>query len=193
MGAFLVTGNPGAGKSTLAEELSRRRYAAVDADELAGWESEAGDEVQEPADAGDAWRLSHRWVWRRRLVEELVAAHAAAGRDVFVCGIARNQRELLGVFDAVFLLALDDVTQVERLDTPANAHRSAALRAQIREGRAAFEREMRAAGAVAVDARLPPAVLADDVLRLALGVSAPESSLDTAVVEPNGPGARGRT
>ena len=138
MGAFLVTGNPGAGKTALAEELSRRGYAAVDGDELAGWESEAGEEVPEPADPSDAWRLSHRWVWRRRLVKELVRAHAAVGRD-------------------------------------------------------AFEHEMRGAGAVALDARLPPAVLADHVLQLALGVPGPESCPDTAVVQRHGPGVRGRT
>jgi dephospho-CoA kinase len=168
VGAFLVTGNPGAGKTTLARELMRRGYVALDADELAGWENESGEAVTAPADATDAWRVTHRWVWRRRRVSKLVAAYAAAGRDVFLCGIARNQRQLLDLFDAVFLLVLDDATQAERLRTPGNAHRGDALRAQIREGRDAFEREMRSAGAVVLDARLPPAVLADLVVQRAL-------------------------
>jgi broad-specificity NMP kinase len=171
MGAFLVTGNPGAGKTTLARELTRRGYAALDADELAGWENESGEAVTAPDDPTDAWRVAHRWVWRRRHVSELVRAYADAGRDVFLCGIARNQRELLDLFDGVFLLALDDATQAERLRTPENVHRGDALRAQISEGRDAFEQQMRSAGAVVLDARLPPTVLADVVLRQALGAS----------------------
>ena len=84
---------------------------------------------------------------------------------------SRNQRELLDLFDAVFLLALDDATQAERLRSPENAHRSDALCAQIREGRDEFQHEMRSAGAVVLDARLPPGVLADLVLQQALRTS----------------------
>ena len=171
MGAFLVTGNPGSGKTMLSRVLSRRGFSAVDADELAGWETEGGEEVTEPGGATDAWRLTHRWAWRRRLVSELVSAHATAGRDVFLCGIARNQRDMLDLFDAVFLLALDEATQDERLRTPANAHRGEALRAEIRDGRPVFEQEARSAGAVVLDGRLPTAVLADLVLQEALGRS----------------------
>jgi hypothetical protein len=53
-----------------------------------------------------------------------------------------NQREMLDCFDLVFLLSLDDRTQIDRLDTASNAHRNEAQRAQIIRGRPVFEQEM---------------------------------------------------
>ena len=50
MSAFLITGNPGSGKTTIARELSRRGLIAVDADDTAHWETTAG-EARRPAGA----------------------------------------------------------------------------------------------------------------------------------------------
>jgi hypothetical protein len=95
MPAFLVTGNPGSGKSTLARELARRGFVAVDPDddpELAHWQDGAGNQADGPQRPDDAWLRSHRWVWSRPRMEEVLAGQEGA---VFVCGIARNQDELL--------------------------------------------------------------------------------------------------
>jgi dephospho-CoA kinase len=43
--AVLITGNPGSGKTSLAAELARRGCAVLDADDLAGWETAAGEPV----------------------------------------------------------------------------------------------------------------------------------------------------
>jgi thymidylate kinase len=75
-----------------------------------------------------------------------------------------NQREMLDCFDLVFLLSLDDRTQIDRLDTASNAHRNEAQRAQIIRGRPVFE-EMRAAGAVVLDGRQPTSRILDRILR----------------------------
>lgn len=106
MGTFLITGNPGAGKTSIADELSRRGLIAVDADLFAAWESPAGNPVDQPAEADDGWLLNHRWVWRLDLVERFIGSQPA-GRHVFMCGIAMNQRAMLHCFDEVFLLTLD--------------------------------------------------------------------------------------
>ena len=155
MAAFLITGNPGSGKTTIARELSRRGLIAVDADDTAHWETTSGEPVGQPEHASDEWLLGHRWVWSRPRIEAVIRPHAAAGRHVFLCGIAMNQRDMLDLFATVFLLSIDHETQLERLDTPANADRNAAQRTQILEGRATFEREMRAAGAVVLDGSRP--------------------------------------
>ena len=164
MGAFLITGNPGSGKTTVALELSRRGFAALDTDEIAGWETPTGVPVSQPERATDEWLLGHRWVWSRRRLHDAIRARTTAGRPVFLCGIAMNQREMLDCFDLVFLLSLDDMTQLDRLDTASNAHRNHAQRAQIVQGRPVFEQEMRTAGAVVLDGRLPTPRVVDRIL-----------------------------
>ena len=72
---------------------------------------------------------------------------------------------MLDCFDLVFLLSLDDRTQIDRLDTASNAHRNEAKRAQIIRGRSVFEQEMRAAGAVVLDGRQPTSRIVDRILR----------------------------
>jgi shikimate kinase len=166
MRAYLITGNPGSGKSTLAAELSRRGLIAVDADDLAFWEDRAGVRVAQPSGADDGWRRAHRWVWSRARIEQVIAASGDAGR-VFFCGIARNQDQMLDLFEKVFLLMIDAGTQISRLAGPAQATspvRTEAMKRQIREGRPVFQAQMLARGAIPLDATSSPQVLADSLL-----------------------------
>jgi energy-coupling factor transporter ATP-binding protein EcfA2 len=166
MRVYLITGNPGSGKSTLAAELSRRGLIAVDADDLAFWEDNAGERADQPPGADDAWRRAHRWVWSRARIEQVIAAAGDAGR-VFFCGIARNQDQMLDLFEKVFLLVIDAGTQIARLAGPAHATspvRTEAMKRQIREGRHVFQAQMLARGAIPLDATSSPQVLADSLL-----------------------------
>ena len=164
MAAFLITGNPGSGKTTVALELIRRGHIALDTDDIAGWETSTGVSVSQPEHATDEWLLEHRWVWNRRRLEDTIRDRAAAGQPVFLCGIAMNQCEMLDCFELVFLLSLDDTTQLDRLDTASNAHRNEAQRAQIARGRPVFEQEMRSVGAVVLDGRQPTPRVVDRIL-----------------------------
>lgn len=146
--AVLITGNPGSGKTAMVAELTRLGYAAVDTDdEVAGWASA---------------RDGRRWVWDRTRLEQVIRRHAPDGGLVFMCGIAMNQRDVLDVFKQVFLLSLDQETQISRL--AASDDRDAASRERILEGLPVFEREMTAAGAAVLDGRLPTSVLAAHIL-----------------------------
>ena len=143
MPAFLVTGNPGSGKSALARELTRRGLLAIDPDydpELSHWKDAAGHRVDGPQSPDQEWFGSHRWVWSRSRMEEVLAGHDEA---VFICGIARNQDELLDLFDRTFLLQLDGPTQ---------------------EARIVFEAQMLRLGAIALDGTAPAALVADELL-----------------------------
>jgi dephospho-CoA kinase len=162
--AFFVTGNPGSGKTAVASELTRRGFTALDTDEIAGWVTATGIPVSQPDQATDEWLLEHRWVWSRRRVEDAIRALTTAEQSVFFCGIAMNQREMLDCFDLVFLLSLDDRTQLDRLAKPSNAHRNQAQRDQIIRGRPVFEQEMKSSGAIVLDGRQPTPRVVDRIL-----------------------------
>lgn len=165
--AYLITGNPASGKSTLAAELRRRGLTAVDTDELASWADDAGMAVDQPADADDQWRLAHRWVWSRTRIERSIVQVAGVADSVFFCGIAQNQTEMLDLFEQVFLLAIDEDTQLARLamaSRAASPDRTEAIRKQIAAGRCAFQSQMLALGAVRLDATASPDLIADTLL-----------------------------
>jgi len=107
MSAFLITGNPGSGKTALAAELTRRGLVAVDADHSAYWETASGAPVDHPDHVSDEWLASHRWVWSRERIEDIIRSHATVGQHVFLCGIATNQRDMLDLFSLVFLLSIE--------------------------------------------------------------------------------------
>ena len=91
MGAFLVTGNPGSGKTAMVEELTRLGHAAVDTDDtISGWETGSGLAVEEPEQPTDAWLLSHRWVWSRPRLERAISAQGRGVEHVFLRGIANR-------------------------------------------------------------------------------------------------------
>jgi hypothetical protein len=144
-------------------------WPAIDPDddpELAYWEDAAGSRVSGPERPDGQWLGSHRWVWSRSRMQQVLAGH---DRAVFVCGIARNQDELLDLFDRVFLLRIDGPTQEARLAADDALHppgRSEAGRQEIRDGRAAFEAQLLGNGAIALDGTAPSAVVADELLAL---------------------------
>jgi hypothetical protein len=141
----LITGNPGSGKTTIAVELTRLGHAAIDAD----------DEIARWIDGPDG----RRWTWDRDRLEQ--AIRLAPG--LFVCGTAINLRDMLDLFDRVFLLSIDAATQIERLASVGD--REPSLWQPIIAGRPVFEDEMRTVGATVLDGRRPASDLASDIVQ----------------------------
>ena len=179
MAAFLVTGNPGSGKTTLAAELARRGLVAIDPDydaELSYWEDDAGTQILKvdgPTQPDQRWLRTHHWVWSRSRLQQIVRQHQA---PVFVCGIALNIHQVVDLFDRIFLLRIDADTQEQRLlayDARNPPGRNEAGRQQIREGRSIFESQMLELGAIALDATAPTARVADQLLAFVVGAPNP--------------------
>jgi adenylate kinase family enzyme len=167
MRAYLITGNPGSGKTTLAAELRRRGLIAIDTDEMAFWADDAGTAVDPPAHEDDNWRLAHRWIWNRARIEQSIAQAASYAERMFFCGIARNQGDMLDLFEQVFLLAIDEDVQLARLalhGRTGSPDRGDAMQKQITDGRPIFQSQTLAQGAVPLDATAPPQMIADILL-----------------------------
>jgi dephospho-CoA kinase len=141
----LITGNPGSGKTTMAAELMRLGHHAIDADdEIARWE-----------DGPDG----RRWTWDRDRLEQAIRLTPG----LIVCGIAINMRDMLDLFDQVFLLSIDAATQIERLESAGD--RDSALWQPIIDGRPVFEEEMKAVGATVLDGRRTATDLASQIVQ----------------------------
>jgi broad-specificity NMP kinase len=112
---YLVTGQAGSGKSSVAAELRRRGFVAYDTDAMpnvTGFDDAetglpaGGEDVRHPIDFR---RVA--WNWR---LEALLGLLASAD-DVFICAITSNTVELAHLFDRVFVLVPDRETMARRL------------------------------------------------------------------------------
>jgi hypothetical protein len=175
MGAVLITGCAGAGKSAVAAVLACRGLVCIDDDEdpfLARFVDLAGVVVaEEPAQSDLAWLARHSWRWDPGRLDELITAAAPA--TLYLCGGADNQLELADRFTQVFLLEIDEPAMLARLDARQDDEwgRAGDSREYIRRLRPGYQDRLRASGAVAVDARQPVDQVVDVILACMLAGS----------------------
>ncbi len=159
MGAILITGSAGAGKSAIAAVLARRGLACIDDDEdpfLTRFVDSAGAVVaEEPAEPDLAWLSLHTWEWDPARLDELI--RGAAPATLYLCGGADNELELADRFTQVFLLEIDEPTMLTRLDARQGNEwgRTGDSREYIRRLLPGYQDRVRAFGAIAIDARQP--------------------------------------
>jgi dephospho-CoA kinase len=170
--ATLVSGNPGAGKSTLAALLRSRGVRALDADEvpgLAAWMNSRGDVVGDGSLEPTAELLATCfWGWTGPRVEQVIEE---LGEDGVLLGVAVNQWDFIDMFDGLVLLELDASTQRDRV-----ASRDPLFREQIAAGLPVMQAQMLARGAQAIDATQDPVKIAQELcalLRIARGSGSP--------------------
>ncbi|MFE7030682.1 hypothetical protein ACFU9Y_10245 [Streptomyces sp. NPDC057621] len=163
-----VTGNSGAGKSTVGAVLRRRGHVALDADEdgFSRWIDRAtGEVVVDPPDpVPGGWLDRYGWAIVRERVEALV--EESRTRVAFLCGSAENEADVLDLFDLTVCLVIDDDTLRHRLAT-----RTTNTFGQHPEELAAAlkwnpltQPMYESRGATVIDASRPPAEVVDGVL-----------------------------
>jgi hypothetical protein len=169
MSAIQIAGCSGAGKSAVAAVLARRGLVAIDSDDdpfLARFVDPAGAVVAETPAAPDlAWLARHSWAWDPARLDELI--RAAAPATLYVCGGADNQLELAGRFTQVFLLEMDELTMLARLDVRRDYHewgRIGDTREYLRRKLPELQDRLRASGAIPIDARQPLDQVVESIL-----------------------------
>jgi shikimate kinase len=168
MAVILITGVPGSGKSSVAEELSRRGFSALDADEeasLSGWVDVVAP-GERPSDASANWFTNHRWEWNASRLDDLVDE---IGVDtLFICGSASNLEELVGRFSKVIALEIDVDTLADRLDAIDQAYgfrsENGNTREQIQRWLPTDQDRLRELGADMVDGRRPIEEVVNQIL-----------------------------
>lgn len=164
MPAYLITGYPATGKSSVAEELARQGYAAYDTDGLPGlnhYTHKDGTPVDfNKGHIEDQSEIESVWN-RDRLAELLDSAE-----EVFICAVTSRQHEFYDQFDKIFVLTIDEDTLKHRLLTrTTNSFGKHPNEMKILlEGREGFLRQMLKEGAVPIDATQALGKVVDDIL-----------------------------
>ncbi|OGL36476.1 hypothetical protein A3A68_01355 [Candidatus Saccharibacteria bacterium RIFCSPLOWO2_01_FULL_48_13] len=161
----LITGVTGSGKTTVAKKLQKMNLMVYDSDGVEGltrWENSKGLPVKAPKRPPKEWFSNNFWNWNKDKLGTLLSA----GGDVYICGIASNQDRFYALFDKVFVLVIDQVTMLHRLNTRTENSfgRYPEQQASIIEWHKDFEKSAIKMGAVAIDATRPQDKVVAEIL-----------------------------
>ena len=158
MHIYLIDGVSGAGKTTICDELIKRGYKAVEADEvLANWIDPI---TGLPTDD----HSSENWHWDKNKFDALISE--SKEDNLFICGGAMNKPDFLHHFTKIFTLHLDDETLKERLlnrTTNDYGKKPEELAFQLRENQLT-EQYSEERGAILIDATQPVETIVGEII-----------------------------
>ena len=106
---YLVEGVSGSGKTSVCDELINRGCMAIHGDRELAYQGDP--DTGEPVEG----RSHHHHIWHVDKVQALIADKS---HEIwFFCGGSRNFKKFIDLFDAVFVLDVDDNTIKHRLAT----------------------------------------------------------------------------
>lgn len=157
MTAYQIDGISGTGKTTLAAELIKRGYTAIDSDDVFAYfgNPETGEPTDEETQAN--------WIWDLDKVQGVINS---TDEVMFICGGALNQNKIKHIFDKRFMLFVDDDTLKERLLTRTNndfGKHPDDLARQLKWNKSIVD-EAKSAGSIVIDATKPVKDVADKIL-----------------------------
>lgn len=156
---YLIEGVPGAGKTSVCNELQRRGYHAIDGDRELAYR--VHPETGEPTD--DFTYGLH--IWHVDRVKALVANQDEA--VTFFCGRSTNFAKFIDLFDGVFVLEVDLDTMNRRLDERPDSEWAGGkppereLLARVHRTKEGIPKN-----GISVDATAPIARVVDEIVRL---------------------------
>ena len=159
MPTALITGSSGAGKTSVAAELARRGWRAIDTDiepGLARWEGPDGAVVERPKHPSHEWLAVYRWAWDAARFEDLVAEVGPGW--LVLCGNSSNATDFIERIDRIVLLEIDVATMLRRLDKDTRDNDFGAVgdtRDQLIRWLPGYQERLRAIGADVIDATGP--------------------------------------
>lgn len=159
MNIYLIDGVSGAGKTTVCDELSKRGYKAIEADEaLADW-------IDPLTGLPTEDHSSYNWHWDKKKFDALI--QDTKEESLFICGGAMNKSDFLHHFSKIFTLHLDDETLKERLLNRTNndyGKKPEELAFQLRENQVT-EQYSKERGAILIDATQPVETIVDEIIK----------------------------
>lgn len=159
MAVFLIEGVSGTGKTSVAEELEKRGYHAIDADEAFGF-------FPDPKTGLPAKKRSALdWIWDKEKFEKEMRKNKD-GEILFISGGAMNQHDFAHYFSKIFTLQIDDETLKERLKNRTNNDygkhpKELARQLEWNKGVAIWSRDR---GTILIDATKPVGAVVDEIL-----------------------------
>jgi dephospho-CoA kinase len=114
---YLITGNAGSGKTTVAALLRRKGFTAIDPDEndFSHWveRSTSRSFASRPGKSAD-WADRFDYEWKEVSVKRFMQ-ETSDDAAVFLCGVSHNQSAFYNSFDKIFLLYVTPETIRHRL------------------------------------------------------------------------------
>ncbi len=152
---YLVEGVSGTGKTSVADELTRRGYKVIHGDRKLAY---VGDpKTGKPIEKG----THSNWLWDVDKVKELI--NDTTDNYLFFCGGSRNTQEFIHLFDKVFVLDVDNDTLRKRLlarpDDEWGGENETELALQLNETKESIPSE-----GFIIDATQPLNKVVDDIL-----------------------------
>jgi dephospho-CoA kinase len=162
MNNYLIEGISGTGKTEVCNELKKRGYKALEADEVFGFYGDP--KTGKPTEK----RSQLNWLWNKKKVDEKLSKEI--GEPIFVCGGAMNQNEFTHYFNKTFTLRVDDDALRERLLNRTNndfGKHPDDLARQLEWNKGVIEYS-RQRGTILIDAAKPINVVVDEILSYVL-------------------------